>query len=77
MDACESIANVIWTQTFLLLFTTSFLGLSEKWWGFQGAAYFVGSILGGVISIWYSKDIAKLGGKVIFLSSFLVVIFIC
>lgn len=75
MDTCESIANVIWTQTFLLFFTTSFLSLSEKWWGFQGAAYFVGSILGGIISIRYSKSISKLGGKIIFLSSLLVAVF--
>ena len=75
MDTCESIANVIWTQTFLLFFTTSFLNLSEEWWGFQGAAYFVGSIVGGIISIRYSKYISKLGGKIIFFSSLLVAIF--
>lgn len=75
MDTCESIANVIWTQTFLLFFTTSFLNLSEEWWGFQGAAYFVGSIVGGIISIRYSKYISQLGGKVIFFSSLLVAIF--
>ena len=74
MDTCESIANVIWTQTFLLFFTTSFLNLSEEWWGFQGAAYFVGSIVGGIISIRYSKYISQLGGKVIFFSSLLVAI---
>lgn len=74
MDTCESIANVIWTQTFLLFFTTSFLGLPEEWWGFQGAAYFVGSILGGIISISYSKAVSRLGGKVIFGSSLLVAI---
>lgn len=74
MDTCESIANVIWTQTFLLFFTTSFLGLPEEWWGFQGAAYFVGSILGGIISIRYSKAVSRLGGKVIFGSSLLVAI---
>lgn len=75
MDTCESIANVIWTQTFLLFFTTSFLGLTEKWWGFQGAAYFVGSIVGGIISIKFSSNIAQLGGKIIFFSSLLVAIF--
>jgi hypothetical protein len=74
MDTFESIANVIWTQTFLLFFTTSFLNLSEEWWGFQGAAYFVGSIVGGIISIRYSKYISQLGGKVIFFSSLLVAI---
>ncbi|MHB9781751.1 MFS transporter [Streptococcus sp. 10F2] len=74
MDTCESIANVIWTQTFLLFFTTSFLGLTEKWWGFQGAAYFVGSIVGGIISIKFSSNIARLGGKIIFFSSLLVAI---
>ena len=75
MDTCESIANVIWTQTFLLFFTTSFLNLSEEWWGFQGAAYFVGSIVGGIISIRYSKYISQFGGKIIFFSSLLVAIF--
>lgn len=63
MDTCESIANVIWTETFLLFFTTSFLNLSEEWWGFQGAAYFVGSIVGGIISIRYSKYISQLGER--------------
>lgn len=75
MDTCESIANVIWTQTFLLFFTTRFLNLSEEWWGFQGAAYFVGSIVGGIISIRYSKYISQFGGKVIFFSSLVVAIF--
>lgn len=74
MDICESVANVIWTQTFLLFFTINFLGLSEEWWGFQGAAYFIGSILGGLISIKFSSYIARIGGKIIFLSALLVAV---
>ncbi|GAX48082.1 MFS transporter [Pseudolactococcus reticulitermitis] len=39
LDLSETVANVIWTQTFLLTFTVTVLHLDEKWWGYQGSIY--------------------------------------
>lgn len=70
MDALETFANIIWVPTFLLSFTIEILNSSEEWWGFQGAAYFLGLIIGGFLSAKYSNKLRLLGGKVLIFSSF-------
>ncbi|WP_332406741.1 MFS transporter [Lactococcus laudensis] len=75
LDLSETIANVIWSQTFLLTFTVTILNLDEKWWGYQGSIYFIGSIIGGIISARFAENIARYGGKIIFVSSLSVALF--
>lgn len=75
LDLSETIANVIWSQTFLLTFTVTILNLDEKWWGYQGSIYFIGSIIGGIISVRFAENIARYGGKIIFVSSLSVALF--
>lgn len=75
LDLSETIANVIWSQTFLLTFTVTVMHLDEKWWGYQGSAYFIGSIIGGIVSVRFSEIIGKYGGKIIYMSSLSVALF--
>lgn len=75
LDLSETIANVIWSQTFLLTFTVTVLNLDEKWWGYQGSIYFIGSIIGGIVSVKFADIIGRYGGNIIFISSFAVALF--
>jgi MFS family permease len=75
LDLSETVANVIWSQTFLLIFTVTVLHLGENWWGYQGSIYFVGSIIGGIVSVKFSEVIGRYGGKIILVSSFAVALF--
>lgn len=74
MDMIENLANIIWVPTFLLAFTVEVLHLNEEWWGFQGAAYFLGIIIGGLFTAKYSLKIKQLGGKVLIYASLAVAI---
>lgn len=70
MDIAEAFANIVWASTFLLSFTVEILHSSKKWWGYQGAAFLIGSIVGGLITTRYADQIRRFGGKVIIYSSF-------
>lgn len=69
MDIGEAFANIVWASTFLLSFTVEILDSSEKWWGYQGATFLIGSIVGGLITAKYADRIRLFGGKVIIYSS--------
>ncbi|VWL85213.1 MFS transporter [Oceanivirga miroungae] len=72
MDIIENFANVIWMPTFLLAFTTKILNASENWWGYQGSAFFLGLILGGILVSKYSYIVDNSTRKSLIYSSFLV-----
>lgn len=72
MDIIENFANVIWTSSYLLAFTTTILLTSETWWGYQGSAYFLGIIVGGGVITKYSHKLQHFPGKFLFISSLLV-----
>lgn len=71
MDLLETSANIIWMPTFLLTFTLEILNEGEHIWGIQGAAYTLGSLLGSIILIKFSKSFNRLGGYTIVLSAFI------
>lgn len=73
MDFYETIANIVWIPTFLLAFTVEALNVSEKWWGFQGSAYFFGLLVGVLIAVKYAKQISQIGGKIIVSTSIFMV----
>ncbi|RPF57519.1 MFS transporter [Abyssicoccus albus] len=71
MDLLETSANIIWMPTFLLTFTLEILNEGEHIWGIQGATYTLGSLLGSIILIKFSKSFNRLGGYTIVLSAFI------
>ncbi|HEM3598946.1 TPA: MFS transporter [Streptococcus suis] len=72
MDIIENFANVIWTSSYLLAFTTTVLLANETWWGYQGSAYFLGIIIGGILVTKYSHNLQHFPGRFLFISSLLV-----
>lgn len=69
MDGLENLANVIWTSPMMLAFTLQVLQVGEEWWGYQSAAYFVGTIMGGVVATAAAGWLSRKGGWTIFVSS--------
>ncbi|MFZ5815760.1 MAG: MFS transporter [Bacillota bacterium] len=69
MDAIENFANVIWTSALLLAFTVEVLGAGPEWWGYQGSAFFVGTVIGGLVAAAASGWLARWGGWTIVASS--------
>ena len=45
----ESIANVVWVAVIMYLFVADVLHVSEAWWGYMNAAFFIGLVIGGFI----------------------------
>lgn len=69
MDGLETFANTIWTSPLMLAFTVEVLGASKEWWGYQGSAYFLGTIIGGLIAATAANWLSRRGGWMIALSS--------
>lgn len=59
MDVCENIAGAVWIGAITLAFVTHDLKQGEEWWGFINAAYYIGTILGGLLAAWMSQFIQK------------------
>lgn len=51
MDIIELLGGSIWIGAVTLAFVTDALGQDEKWWGYINAAYYAGTIIGGII-VW-------------------------
>lgn len=66
MDIIEGIAGGIWIGAITLVFVKEVLQQSEAWWGYINAAYYVGTLIGGVLLMPLSKWIErKLLGSII------------
>lgn len=51
MDIIELFGGSIWIGAVTLVFVQEALGQDEKWWGYINAAYYAGTIFGGVL-VW-------------------------
>jgi DHA3 family macrolide efflux protein-like MFS transporter len=69
MDGLETFANTIWTSPLMLAFTVQVLKVGQEWWGYQSSAYFVGTIIGGVVAALAAGWLSRWGGWTIALSS--------
>ena len=74
MDLTETAANIIWTQSFMLAFTTKMLHSESEWLGYQTSFYFIGSIVGGSAVLLLLRTFSQNAGKVIIVSSLTVAI---
>ncbi len=60
MDILENIANTAWVSSIVLVFVKEVLNVTEIWWGYINATFFVGTLIGSIIVIratdWVNKN---------------------
>lgn len=71
MDVLESIANTAWVSAIILVFVRKVLHVSDNWWGYINATYFIGAMIGSLIVMRLSKWINKNKSKSIYWGSFI------
>ncbi|MFD1901577.1 MFS transporter [Enterococcus termitis] len=71
MDILESIANTAWISAVVLVFVKDVLHVSENWWGYINATYFLGAALGSMLVFYLNVMVDKNKSKVIVISSIL------
>lgn len=49
MDIIDMLGGSVWVGAFTLAFVQTALGQGEEWWGFINAAYFAGTVSGGLL----------------------------
>ncbi|SYX82763.1 MFS transporter [Paenibacillus alvei] len=59
MDILEGVAGGIWIGGVTLVFAQEVLHKDEAWWGYINAAYYAGTILGGLLTLKLSARIHK------------------
>lgn len=59
MDIIELFGGSIWIGAVTLVFVQEALGQDEKWWGYINAAYYAGTIFGGILVWKLSKLVNK------------------
>jgi MFS family permease len=59
MDVLEGIAGSIWIGAITLVYVKEALHQGENWWGLINASYYVGSIIGGICTLFLAKFIQK------------------
>jgi MFS family permease len=57
MDVIDMLGGSVWVGAFMLAFVQQVLQQGEEWWGFLNAAYFAGTVAGGVLVIALVKRI--------------------
>ncbi|MFD3445928.1 MFS transporter [Microbacteriaceae bacterium 4G12] len=59
MDIIEGIAGQIWVGAITLVYVKEVLHKGEQWWGYINASYYIGTILGGLVTVYLAKKIQK------------------
>ncbi|ENQ3080107.1 MFS transporter [Bacillus cereus] len=57
MDVIEGIAGQTWVGAITLVYVKEILHKGEQWWGYINASYYIGTIVGGIITIYLAKKI--------------------
>lgn len=57
MDVIEGIAGQIWVGAITLVYVKEILHKGEQWWGYINVSYYIGTIVGGIITIYLAKKI--------------------
>lgn len=69
MDILETIANTAWVSAIVLVYVKEVLHVSESWWGYINATYFVGAMLGSIIVMRHSDWINQHKSKAVIVGS--------
>lgn len=59
MDMIDMLGGSVWVGAFTLAFVQAALGQGEEWWGFINAAYFAGTVGGGLLVLALVKKIGN------------------
>jgi Major Facilitator Superfamily len=59
MDMIEYLAGTVWIGAIMLVFVKEILHQSEAWWGYLNASYYLGTILGGALVLFFSHVFEK------------------
>lgn len=59
MDMIDMLGGSVWVGAFTLAFVQTALGQGEEWWGFINAAYFAGSVGGGLVVLALARAIGS------------------
>lgn len=59
MDIIDMLGGSVWVGAFTLAFVQVALGQGEEWWGFINAAYFAGTVSGGVLVLALARTIGN------------------
>lgn len=51
----ESMANVVWIAAIIYVFVSEVLDKSEAWWGYINTTFFIGLLLGGLLTAVYAR----------------------
>ncbi|AIQ47730.1 MFS transporter [Paenibacillus sp. FSL R7-0273] len=62
IDAIDMLGGSVWVGAFTLIFVQQALGQGEEWWGFINAAYFAGTIGGGLLVI---SAVRRIGSRLL------------
>ncbi|MBE9913719.1 MFS transporter [Paenibacillus donghaensis] len=59
MDIIDMLGGSVWVGAFTLAFVQAALGRGEEWWGFINAAYFAGTVGGGLLVLAIARAIGN------------------
>lgn len=59
MDIIDMLGGAVWVGAFTLAFVQIALGQGEEWWGFINAAYFAGTVGGGLLVLTLARTIGS------------------
>lgn len=59
MDVVDMLGGSVWVGAFTLAFVQVALGQGEEWWGFINAAYFAGTVGGGLVVLALNRRIGS------------------
>ncbi len=59
MGIFEALANTVWIAAILYIYVDVVLQAGEQWWGYINASFFLGLIIGGILSLRYSHVMSK------------------
>jgi len=71
MDVIEGIAGQVWVGAITLVYVKEILHKGNQWWGFINASYYIGTIIGGMMTILLAKKIQNHLIKSMAIGSFL------
>jgi MFS family permease len=71
METLEHWPHGIWISALMLVFTREALQAGTQAWGYQGAAFFAGQLVGALVAVFVAERLARRAGWVIIGSAFL------
>lgn len=75
MGVMESMASAVWVAAILYIYVEEILNVGEDWWGYINASFFLGLIVGGLLSLQFNRLISEHLSRVIVFGTLIASIF--